>query len=127
VPNGDSDAYPFMFEAVREEAPSASGLSSLYTAGQWIYVGQCDDIRRSLFRHLNEPSAGYIKRFGRNAQNPARCERMRNCSTSRAMVISYLAVEPRAQTRNSIGSGVDRVSGQYAFVSQIQGDSRSWL
>jgi hypothetical protein len=61
--NGDGDTYPFTFEAVREEAPSASGVYSIYTAERWIYVGQGDDIRQSLFRHLNEPSA-CIKRFG---------------------------------------------------------------
>jgi hypothetical protein len=59
----DSDGYMFTFEAVRRKAPNASGVYTLYTARQWVYVGESDDIQRSLFRHLNEPDAS-INRFG---------------------------------------------------------------
>jgi hypothetical protein len=51
------ETYPFTFEAVREKAPSASGVYRIYTAHRWVYVGESDDIRQSLFRHLNEPGA----------------------------------------------------------------------
>jgi hypothetical protein len=61
--NQDSETYPFTFEAVREKVPIASGVYSIYTAGRWVYVGESDDIRQSLFRLLNEPSAS-INRFG---------------------------------------------------------------
>jgi len=56
-------AYMFTFEAVRQKAPNASGVYTIYTARQWVYVGESDDIQQSLFRHLNEPNAS-INRFG---------------------------------------------------------------
>jgi hypothetical protein len=59
----DGETYPFTFEAVREKAPNASGVYSISTAGRWVYVGESDDIRQSLFRHLNEPSES-MNRFG---------------------------------------------------------------
>ena len=61
--NQDSETYPFTFEAVREKAPSASGVYRIHTAQRWVYVGETDDIRQSLFRHLNEPTAS-MHRFG---------------------------------------------------------------
>ena len=59
----EGETYPFSFEAVRVEVPNASGVYSLYTAGRWVYVGESDDIRQSLFRHLNAPNAS-MNRFG---------------------------------------------------------------
>jgi excinuclease UvrABC nuclease subunit len=59
----DSDIYMFTFEAVRRKAPSVSGVYSIFTAQQWVYVGESDDIRQSLFRHLNEPNPP-INQFG---------------------------------------------------------------
>ena len=59
----DSETYPFTFQAVREKAPTASGVYRLCTAQRWVYVGESDNIRQSLFRHLNEPSAS-MNRFG---------------------------------------------------------------
>jgi predicted GIY-YIG superfamily endonuclease len=63
VADQDSDAYMFTFEAVRRKAPSASGVYILFTARQWVYVGESEDIQRSLFRHLNGPDAS-INQFG---------------------------------------------------------------
>jgi hypothetical protein len=63
VTTQDRETYPFTFKAVRERAPNASGVYRLYTAARWVYVGESDDIQRSLFRHLNEPSAS-VNRFG---------------------------------------------------------------
>jgi excinuclease UvrABC nuclease subunit len=57
------DAYMFTFEAVRRKAPRASGVYTIYTAQRWVYVGESDDIQKSLFQHLNEPDA-CINRFG---------------------------------------------------------------
>jgi hypothetical protein len=58
-----SDAYMFTFEAVRRKAPRASGVYTIYTARQWVYVGESDDIQQSLFRHLNTSNAP-IHQFG---------------------------------------------------------------
>jgi hypothetical protein len=55
--------YAFTYQGVEEKAPSASGVYTIYTAQQWVYVGESDNIRQSLFRHLNEPSA-CMDRFG---------------------------------------------------------------
>jgi hypothetical protein len=55
----DGDAYMFTFEAVRRKAPNASGVYTIFTARQWVYVGESDDIQRSLFQHLNEPNAPF--------------------------------------------------------------------
>jgi predicted GIY-YIG superfamily endonuclease len=63
VADQDSDAYMFTFEAVRRKAPSASGVYIIFTARQWVYVGESEDIQRSLFRHLNGPDAS-INQFG---------------------------------------------------------------
>jgi hypothetical protein len=56
------ETYPFGFEAVRTQAPAASGIYTLYTSRRWIYVGESDDIRQSLFRHLNDMSACVARR-----------------------------------------------------------------
>ena len=59
----DSETYPFTFKAFREKAPIASGVYRLCTAQRRVYVGESGNIRQSLFRHLNEPSAS-MNRFG---------------------------------------------------------------
>jgi hypothetical protein len=51
------ETYAFAYQAVREKAPNASGVYTIYTSQQWLYVGESDDIRQSLFGHLNEPAA----------------------------------------------------------------------
>jgi hypothetical protein len=51
---GDN-SYVFAYRAVSERAPSASGVYTIYTSRRWLYVGESDDIRQSLFQHLNEP------------------------------------------------------------------------
>jgi len=49
--------YALGYRAVQDHVPNSSGVYTIYTAQQWLYVGQSDDIRQSLFRHLNEPDA----------------------------------------------------------------------
>jgi hypothetical protein len=51
------NTYALTYRGVHEKAPNASGLYTIYTSRRWVYVGESDDIRRSLFRHLNEPDA----------------------------------------------------------------------
>lgn len=51
--DGDN-SYAFGYRAVRERAPSESGVYTIYTSQRWLYVGESDDIRQSLFQHLNE-------------------------------------------------------------------------
>jgi len=78
---GEGDnSYAFGYRAVSEQAPSASGVYTIYTSQLWLYVGESDDIRQSLFHHLNEPGGCLARRgplsfsFERvpAAQRPAR-------------------------------------------------------
>ena len=52
-----SATYMFTHRAVLEKAPKASGVYSIFTAKRWVYVGESDDIQRSLFNRLNGPTA----------------------------------------------------------------------
>jgi hypothetical protein len=49
------DTFAFLYQGVEEKAPNASGVYVIYTPAQWVYVGQSDDLQKSLFGHLNEP------------------------------------------------------------------------
>jgi hypothetical protein len=55
-------SYALTYAGVRE-APNASGLFTIYSPQQYVYVGESDDIRQSLFRLLND-STGWLDRFG---------------------------------------------------------------
>jgi hypothetical protein len=57
VAYGGSETYAFGYQAVRQKAPNASGIYTIYTSQRWLYVGESDDIRQSLFGHLNELGA----------------------------------------------------------------------
>ena len=57
------ETYMYTFEAVREKAPSASGVYTIFTPRRWVFVGESEDIRLSLFRHLNDEHAR-MTRFG---------------------------------------------------------------
>src|ERR1700687_825667 len=47
--------YVFTPEAVREDAPSASGVYAIFTPAQWVFIGASDDVRQALFEHLDAP------------------------------------------------------------------------
>lgn len=53
------ETYIFGFRAVQDKAPSASGVYAIFTSRRWLYVGESDDIRQSLFQRLNNPDAGW--------------------------------------------------------------------
>jgi len=61
IAEGDN-SYIFAHRAVNERAPSASGVYTIYTSRRWLYVGESDDIRQSLFQHLNEPGRCLVQR-----------------------------------------------------------------
>ena len=56
------EGYAFTYAGVHE-APNASGVYTIYSPQRWVYVGESDDIRQSLFRLLNE-SPTWMDRFG---------------------------------------------------------------
>jgi hypothetical protein len=45
------------------QAPDASGVYTIFSSRRWVYVGESDDIRQSLYRHLNRPTP-CMKKFG---------------------------------------------------------------
>lgn len=53
----ESAVYVFTPRAVFDKAPKASGVYTIFTSRRWVYVGESDDIQRSLFNHLNQPGS----------------------------------------------------------------------
>jgi hypothetical protein len=47
------ESYAFTYAGVHQ-APTASGLYTIYSPQRWVYVGESADIRRSLYRLLND-------------------------------------------------------------------------
>jgi len=58
----DGESYAFTYAGVHE-APNASGVYTIYSPQRWVYVGESDDIRQSLFHLLND-SPVWIDHFG---------------------------------------------------------------
>ena len=58
----DNDSYAFGFRAVQDKVPNESGVYAIYSPQRWLYVGESDDLKQSLYRHLNEPSACMTRR-----------------------------------------------------------------
>lgn len=57
-----NDSYAFGFRAVQDKVPNLSGVYTIYTSRRWLYVGQSDDLKQSLFKHLNEPAPCMARR-----------------------------------------------------------------
>jgi hypothetical protein len=51
------ETYALGFRAVQDKAPHAAGLYGVFTSRRWLYVGESDNIRQSLFQCLNNPGA----------------------------------------------------------------------
>lgn len=54
--------YAFGYRAVQSNAPKLSGVYTIYTSRQWLYVGETEDVQKSLFEHLNALSRCMAKR-----------------------------------------------------------------
>lgn len=52
----------FLAGAVREFAPPQSGVYGISNAGEWIYIGETDNIQATLFEHLQESGTNLEKR-----------------------------------------------------------------
>src|SRR5687768_11165786 len=52
----ESAIYTFTHRAVTDNAPKASGVYCIFTAKRWVHLGESDDVRQSLFDHLNDPA-----------------------------------------------------------------------
>jgi hypothetical protein len=53
----------FGYRAVDDNVPGASGVYAIFAARRWVYVGESQNIRTSLFRHLNDKDTG-MAQFG---------------------------------------------------------------
>jgi hypothetical protein len=58
----NNDTFAFGYRAVEDKAPNGSGVYTIYTSRRWLYVGESDDIKQSLFAHLNAPSGCLARR-----------------------------------------------------------------
>jgi hypothetical protein len=47
---------------VRAYAPAASGVYGISNAGEWIYIGQADNIQVALEHHLQDAGTSVMKR-----------------------------------------------------------------
>ncbi len=45
---------PFTETSVRKHAPAVSGVYGISNAGDWIYIGETDNIQGALLMHLRE-------------------------------------------------------------------------
>jgi len=59
-----SNSFPRSFTAasVRVHAPILSGVYGISNAGEWIYIGESDNIQQALLRHLMELNTALLKR-----------------------------------------------------------------
>ena len=71
------ETYALGFRAVQDKAPSAAGIYAIYTSHRWLYVGETDDIRRSLFQRLNDPDATWAESICRSPSRSKRCRQSR--------------------------------------------------
>lgn len=52
MPWNSPNSYRFAADAITTHAPAGSGVYGLYSAQQWIYIGESHDIRSRLLQHL---------------------------------------------------------------------------
>jgi len=78
------DTYAFTYAGVHE-APHASGLYTIYSPKRWVYVGDSDDIRQSLYQLLND-SPEWMDRFGPLSFSFERLPRAARAAAGKAMV-----------------------------------------
>ena len=54
--------YTFSHISVQRNAPASSGVYGLSNAREWIFVGETDNIRATLLRHIEETHAPLLER-----------------------------------------------------------------
>jgi excinuclease UvrABC nuclease subunit len=54
---------PLIMSSVMTYAPSAPGVYGISNSREWIFVGQADDIREALLKHLQEPDTPQMRRL----------------------------------------------------------------
>ena len=56
------ESYAFTYAGIHE-APNASGVYTIYSPQRWVYIGESDDVRQSLYRLLDD-SPAWMDHFG---------------------------------------------------------------
>jgi hypothetical protein len=75
---------PFTSGAVRNYAPSASGVYGISNAREWIYIGEADNIQGALLAHLQDAGTslmkkeptGFVFEVCEGARRPSRQDRL---------------------------------------------------
>jgi hypothetical protein len=82
--------FPRTFTAVsvREHAPALSGVYGISNAGEWIYIGESDNIQAALLLHLQELSTALLKRLPTGFVFEV-CERTRRPDRQDRLVLEY--------------------------------------
>lgn len=74
----------FNSSSVREHAPALSGVYGISNAGEWIYIGETDNIQAALLGHLQEMNTvlrkrrptGFVFEICERAKRPDRQDRL---------------------------------------------------
>lgn len=53
----------FTSAAIQEYAPDRSGIYGISNAGEWIYIGETDNIQEALLGHLCETDTALLQRL----------------------------------------------------------------
>lgn len=79
-------SFPRSFAAssIREYAPALSGVYGISNAGEWIYIGESDNIQAALLRHAEEwramplerQATGFVYELCDRALRPGRQSRL---------------------------------------------------
>lgn len=52
MPFGQQSPYPFTLAGAQTSAPAVAGVYGLVNSARWIYIGQSDNLKEELLRHL---------------------------------------------------------------------------
>jgi hypothetical protein len=82
--------FPRTFNAgsVREHAPAVSGVYGISNAGEWIYIGESDNIQAALLLHLQQVSTALLKRQPTGFVYEV-CDRSRRPDRQDRLVLEY--------------------------------------
>ncbi len=57
MPWQGSARFPYEFESILQHAPMQPGVYAIFAEGQWLYVGEADNLCGRLLHHPSESNA----------------------------------------------------------------------
>ncbi|MBL8178727.1 MAG: hypothetical protein JNK48_28895 [Bryobacterales bacterium] len=87
----------FVVSSVQTHAPARSGVYGISNAGEWIYIGETDDIREALLLHLQESNTVLLQRHPTGFVFEV-CDRGKRLGRQDRLVLEY---EPTCNRRLS--------------------------